>query len=169
MSLDFGVSSCLGGAGGVGETPPAPRAPRIRPGSDNLPGYFISYSYWRPEEKMCLTRYPPSPVPPQLVRTPAAVHPLPHRGEGWDQGPLLNSTRVPSPPQGRGLGILRRSRARGTASQGGWCAATPKRQLRHVVKRRRLRDRTPKAGVDHRTCGQRPFARGKTVPDTFLP
>src|SRR5579862_4125131 len=39
----------------------------------------------------------PSPVPPRLMKAPAAVHPLPQKGEG------LGST-LPSPLWGRGAG-----------------------------------------------------------------
>jgi hypothetical protein len=44
-----------------------------------------------------VSSWTPSPVPPRLMKTPAAVHPLPQRGEGGG-----NLNLLPSPPWGRG-------------------------------------------------------------------
>jgi hypothetical protein len=44
----------------------------------------------------------PSPVPPRLMKTPDAVHPLPQGGEGSE----INSPLAPLGERGRGEGVL---------------------------------------------------------------
>jgi len=62
------------------------------------------------------SRATPSPVPPRLVKTPVAVHPLRQGGEGCKiNSPLASlgeravKSTLPSPPWGRGVGGVRGS------------------------------------------------------------